>query len=186
MVVDVSASKKIYITNPQILHKIKTQGKHIGQGKVIDYVYGSANFDEELLFVRKVVESLWPSMTRGKFYPFLKTQINWQDGFETSKVTLGSPLVECNRLEEAATILGSSSTHLFWFNRTISEYKVGDLTVYIEDIDHLPQTLEVISRNPKLSLEQNRELVSEFLKSLNTTYSLKHQVATLVRSEIGR
>lgn len=186
MVVDVSATRRVYISSSALKERIISGGKFMGQGRVMDYVYGSANPDRELMFVRKVSHSLWPSMDNGKFYPFLKTGIEWVEKFETATITVGKPLVECTCLPEAAAILGYEQEPLFSFQRFIAQYQWRDLMLYLEEIDHLPLTMEIISNNPKLSQEKNKEAVNAFLAELNSPYSIQHQMATLVKRELGK
>lgn len=180
------ACKRAYLTNEELLVFLKDNAKFIGEAKFTDHVFDSVNTDKNLLWVRYINKNVWPSMKQGKFYPFYKSKIRWLSHFQIFQMPVGIPLKECSSLKEAKKHLPGKLNLLFSFSRTTWEYKSGDLSVYVEEVDHIPPTIEVVCRTEKRSLKENRGIVDNFFKKHKLTATIPHQVATLVGKEIKK
>ncbi len=180
------ACKRAYLTDKNFLTDMKKYAKFVGEANFTDYVFGSANTDKNLFWVREIHKNVWPSMKVGKFYPFFKANIIWSSGFQIFDMPVGMPMKECSSLQEAQRYLPDKLKTLFSFNRTTQEFMQNNLSIYIEEVEHIPATVEIVCKTEKQSLKKNMETVDKFMKKYKLTKIIPHQVATLVKKELRR
>jgi len=180
------ACKRAYLTNENLLEFLKENAEFVGEAQFTDYVFGSVDSDKDLLWVRHIQKNTWQSMKTGKFYPFYKAKIKWPSHFQIFEMPIGTPFKQCSSLDEAKSHLPGDLTILFSFSRKTWEYKIDDLLIYVEEVDHIPITIEVVCKTEKNSLKKNMQLVDNFLKQHKLSTTIPHQVATLVREKLGK
>ena len=179
------ASKRVYFINERFLELLKTSAEFLGEAQFTDYVFWAVDTDENLQWVRHIEKNVWPSMKKGKFYPFCKAKIKWPSHFQIFEMSIGTPLKQCNSLKEAKHYFPSDLDILFSFSRRLWEYKIDDLLIYIEDVDQIPITIEVVCKTNKNTLNENMNIVDNFLKKHNLKVAIPNQIATLVKKELG-
>lgn len=180
------ACKRAYLTNNDLIDFLKANAKPVGVAKFTDFVFGIGDLDKTLFWVREIHQNSWPSMKEGKFYPFCKTNIRWPLNFQIFEMPIGDELIECSSLDEAKKYFKKNLDMMFSFKRTAEEYSYQDLSIYIEDIEHIPLTVEIVCNVKKNSFEENMTWVDAFLKEHDLVNQIPHQVAHLVWKNIKK
>ncbi len=176
------ACKRAYL-NKNLIANIKADSEFLGESTFTDYVLSPENTDKNLKWVRHIQKNNWPNMKIGKYYPFFKKDITWKKAFQIFRMPVGSPFIECNSLDEARKHLSNLEIQ-FSFERTGLEYKQNDLFIYIEDVENIPLTIEVVCKDENNNLANNMKKVELFLEKYNIKEYIPHQVATLVKNNI--
>ncbi len=178
------ACKRAYLTNDSLIEFLRKNAELLGVAKFTDFVFGISNLDKTLFWVREIHQNSWPSMKEGKFYPFCKYNIQWPSNFQVFEMPIGDPLKECSSLDEARRQFPSELKLMFSFKRTTQEYAYKNLRIYIEDVEHIPLTIEVVCREENISLNKRMNIVDDFLKEHELTNITPHQIAHLVWKNI--
>jgi len=186
MGLDHYACKRAYLSNDKLIGFLEEKAKFVGVAEFTDHVLRyttikSMDTDKNLLWVRHIHKNAWSSMKVGKFYPFHKSDIQFESGFQFFKMPIGSPSIECSSLKEAKVAFEDKTDEWFSFKRTTREYLFDDISVYIEDIDYIGVTVEFVCRTESQSLKQNMAKVDRFMKDYDVKKIISHQAATLVR-----
>jgi hypothetical protein len=179
------ASIRSYVTNNKLETFLKKNATYQGISEFTDHVLKSSNVknldtDKNLMWCREIHKNSWPSMKIGKFYPFYKKNIKFKSGFQFFQMPIGKRYTECNSLNEAKKHFKRDLDVWFSFKRTTKDYKYGDVSIYVEDVEHIGVSVDIVCRKESNSLKENIRLVTEFMKKHGVTKIISHQVATLV------
>jgi hypothetical protein len=177
------------ITNDKLEIFLKKKAKFNGIAEFTDYVLKpknkkSINTDKDLMWCREIHKNNWPSMKIGKFYPFYKKNIKFEAGVQRFEMPIGSPSIECKNLNEAKEQFKKDLEPWFSFKRITKDYTYGDIAIYLENIDHIGVSVDIVCRKESNTLKQNIKLVKDFMKEHDVTKLIPHQVATLVKNKI--
>lgn len=184
-------SIRSYITDNRLGSFLKKDASFNGTSEFTDHVLRtkgprSRDTDRDLMWCREIHTSCWPSMKTGKFYPFHKKNIRFKAGVQHFDMPVGTRLIECNNLNEAKKHFKKDLDVWFSFKRTSKDYKYGDISIYIEDVEHIGLSVDIVCRKGSNSLKENTKLVTGFMKEHGVTKIIPHQVATLVAKALKK
>jgi hypothetical protein len=178
-------SIRSYITNDKLEKFLKKNAKYNGVSEITDYVLKpknkkSINTDKDLMWCREILQNSWPTMKIGKFYPFYKKNISFKKGLQVFEMPIGSPYIECKNLNEAKKQFKKDLEVWFKFTRITKDYTYKEISIYVENIEHIGLSVDMVCRKESNSLKENRAIVAAFMKKYGVTNVISHQVATLV------
>jgi hypothetical protein len=181
------ACKRAYLSN-NLMPFLQKNAEYVGEAKFTDFILRfqrqKPDTDIDLRWVREMHKNVWQTMNNGKFYPFHKCNIQWQDGFQLFDMSLGSPLQECSTLAQAIALFNEPLQEWFSFTRVTQEYLFGNISIYVETIDRVGVTVDVVCKTESKSLAENMRTVNLFLKQQKLEKTIPHQAATLVREAL--
>jgi adenylate cyclase class IV len=178
------ACKRAYMKNNKILNFLNKKTEFLGNAEFTDYIFDSKDTDKDLLWARFIKKNKWPTMKEGKFYLFHKTNIQWPKNFQIFEMPIGIPPQEYSSLEEINKNLKNKKSFTFSFSRKTQEYKINDILIYVEDVEHIPKTIEIVCKTETSSLKDNMETVDDFMQQHELNEIIPHQVATLVKEHL--
>lgn len=141
------------------------------------------------MWIREIRQNTWPGIKIGKFYPYYKKDISFESGLQIFQMPIGSPNIECDTLTVAKKVFANEAKNLdvwFSFRRITKDYSYGDIGIYIEDVEHIGISVDMVCRNESNTLKENNDKVRDFMKKNGVTKVIPHQVATLVRIKLGK
>jgi hypothetical protein len=181
-------SIRSYITNDQLETFLKKNGKFNGVSEFVDYVLKASNkkgvnTDKDLMWIREIRRNVWPGVKIGKFYPYYKKDISFESGLQLFQMPIGSPNIECDTLNIAKAVFENEEKNIdlwFSFRRITKDYSYEDISIYIEDVEHIGISVDIVCRTESRTLKENTKIVKDFMKEHGVTKIIPHQVATLV------
>jgi hypothetical protein len=184
-------SIRSFITSDKLETFLKTKGQFNGVSEFTDYVLKpvnkkSINTDKNLMWCREIHQNARPPMKIGKFYPFYKKNITFKAGLPLCEIPIGSPHIECDGLNRAKKCLGKDLEVWFKFKRITRYYTYEDITIYIEDVEYIGISVDIVCRNESNTLKENERIVRDFMKEHDVTKVIPHQVATLVAKALKK
>jgi len=183
------ACKRAYLSNDKLIIFLESKTKYVGEAKFTDHILKykqikNMNTDKNLLWCREIHKNVWPTMKIGKFYPFQKSNIKFESGFQFFTMSIGNPLIECNSLKEAKYAFREEIEEWFSFQRTTQEYLFEDISIYLENVEKIGLSIEFVCRTESNSLKQNMIKIDKFMKEHEITKIISHQVATLILKKL--
>ena len=172
------AAKRAFI-GYEFLEWCRKHAEFVGEAEFTDYIFRCD--EKELWFVREIHKNVWPSMKIGKFYAFAKTNMRWKDSFQIFEMPIGDPLVECSSVQDAEKHMPNRL--IFSFKRKTIEFRVNDIFIYVEDVEHIELSADIVCRNTDFSIQENMRKVNEFLAG-HKHKAVASQVAMLVMHNI--
>lgn len=187
-------SIRSYITNGKLVKFLEKEATFQGVSEFTDHVLKpsnakSINTDKNLMWCREIHKNSWPTMKIGKFYPFYKKGITFKKGVQFFQIPIGSPYIECGTLIEAKNVFRKEIKNLevwFKFKRVTKDYKYKDISIYVEDVEHIGLSVDIVCRKESNTLKENTKLVEEFMKKHGVTKIIPHQVATMVAKALKK
>ncbi len=178
-------SIRLYITNDKLEKFLKKNAQFQGISEFTDHVFKptskkSMNTDKNLMWCREIHKNVWPNVTVGKFYPYYKKNISFKNGLQVLKLALGNPNIECNTLSEAKKYFKKDLEVWFSFSRKTKSYNYQDISIYVENVQYIGLSVDIVCRRKTGSLRENTKLARDFMKQHEVKKVISHQVATLV------
>lgn len=179
------------VTNGKLEKFLKSDAQFNGIAEFTDYILKPKDkrridTDKDLMWCREIHKNVWPTMKVGKFYPFYKKDIKFHNGLPICKIPIGSPNIECDTLMSAKKVLGNDLDVWFKFRRKTKEYRSGEIAIYLEDVQHIGVSVDIVCRNESNSLKKNESIVRKFMKEHGVIEVIPHQVATVVAKALKK
>jgi len=173
------------LLNDEVIAFLEQNAQVIGESEFKDYIFmpdsGKLDTDKEMKWIRYMIKTVRPDTNSGKFYPYYKQNITWNDGFQRFNMPIGVPARECSSLDEAKMILGCKSDYIFSFIKKTREYRYDNMFIYIEKVEGIKATIEIVCYDERNDLEKNIIVINSFMQKHNITHAVVNQTATLVK-----